>query len=998
MNHPEYSTDLAEAMAHAPFLRRIARALIGDEQAAEDLVQETWLSVMQHTPVQRGRMRQWLAAVLRNKANNLRRAKSRRSLHEEEAARPEAVAAQDASRRLEVQRRVLERVLSLDEPYRTALHLRYYEGLPPREIALRLDVPVKTVKTRLARALVRLREQLDSECQGNRNLWMSALIPLGAPTPKALAPASMLAGGLAMKKLVLAALVLVLAGVFSLPYLAEGWSLVSRSLDDNNVPVALAVTEGRPQNVQALAAASVPKLERRQLVPAALVNTEGALEVRVRWESGAAATGVGVDLHCVDRAVSRPRLRFARTDDQGLVRFEGLAPGAARVRLDRESQWQHVEVEANADSRLEFSLVEGSTVTGRVLTPEGAPVAKAVIWMAGGHGSWPLFHNAGETDHEGRFVLRGLGSSSKFGARAAGLRPSLMVEVSDLMELEDGGRSVDLRLQAGQGRLAGRVLDVDGAPLAGATVVAGLPGGSSTQLESGERAIRPCPVGFQTDEEGRFRYPGDLDLGSNPVSVTAPGLPTWSGFVEILQGVETQLEVQLMDGAAIEGRLVDQAGKPVVGGKIQIAKEHQGGWYRHQVPPPSTTTDDEGRFELTGIGPGVHELNGSPMAGEGSRGKVQWTFEIASGDLLNVELVLDLGLVIEGHLVDPQGAPVPNWMVRSKPKDYTLYGDVYSQSYPRDAQTNSQGFFRLANLGAGAHELRLSPASFRGPALSRVPTVQAGTVDLEITVDTSQVPDASFVGTLGATPSNVHFTVWGKGLNRGDFIAFDPVTRRFEQGPLMAGFYRLDVSQGDVSLYAGEYFELKRGEQLDLGLIQVLPPGRVELRLVGDVPELFNDRAVSADRPGGSSASLHFNNGVFVSEQVAAGRWLLRLWQEPYFMPDTWVEIVSGETTYVERELRIGMEGNVELHFESEETPWKTLTAEIRNEAGELMRAFPLMDRSTQRGLVVSLHRADLPVGRYTLKAWTDTGLKGEGTRTADAPTHERRPWVVDLR
>ena len=59
-------------------------------------------------------------------------------------------------------------VMILDEPVRTVVLLRYWEGLPPRRIAARLEIPVETVRTRLKRGLHKLRVRLDGECGGRR--------------------------------------------------------------------------------------------------------------------------------------------------------------------------------------------------------------------------------------------------------------------------------------------------------------------------------------------------------------------------------------------------------------------------------------------------------------------------------------------------------------------------------------------------------------------------------------------------------------------------------------------------------------------------------------------------------------------------------------------------------------------------------------------------------------------------------------------------------------
>ena len=68
-------------------------------------------------------------------------------------------------------------VLTLAEPYRATVLLRFFEGLPPRLIAARLGVPVATVHSRLQRALAQLRHQLDHDFAG-RPQWLAAFAPI----------------------------------------------------------------------------------------------------------------------------------------------------------------------------------------------------------------------------------------------------------------------------------------------------------------------------------------------------------------------------------------------------------------------------------------------------------------------------------------------------------------------------------------------------------------------------------------------------------------------------------------------------------------------------------------------------------------------------------------------------------------------------------------------------------------------------------------------------
>src|SRR5262249_25053371 len=77
----------------------------------------------------------------------------------------------------EVQHRLVEAVLDLPEPYRSTVLYRWFEGLSAQEIAARFDLPVGTVRTRLKRAVARLRERMGIELGGARRAW--ALLVLG---------------------------------------------------------------------------------------------------------------------------------------------------------------------------------------------------------------------------------------------------------------------------------------------------------------------------------------------------------------------------------------------------------------------------------------------------------------------------------------------------------------------------------------------------------------------------------------------------------------------------------------------------------------------------------------------------------------------------------------------------------------------------------------------------------------------------------------------------
>jgi hypothetical protein len=85
-------------------------------------------------------------------------------------------AVDDVLQRMQMHRQVAEMVVALDEPYRTVLLLRFYEGRAPIDIATALGIPAGTIHWRINEGLRRLRRQLDQAC--SRERWRALLLPL----------------------------------------------------------------------------------------------------------------------------------------------------------------------------------------------------------------------------------------------------------------------------------------------------------------------------------------------------------------------------------------------------------------------------------------------------------------------------------------------------------------------------------------------------------------------------------------------------------------------------------------------------------------------------------------------------------------------------------------------------------------------------------------------------------------------------------------------------
>lgn len=193
MSDPQASLS-ERLLSEFAWLQRFALALTADPDRAEDLRQETLARALGAGQRVRasGSLRPWLSVVARRLDLGRRRQESRRQQREERAARAEAVpSAADSVAEFAVHKAVVDAVTALHEPYRSAVVLRFWEDLPPREVARRTGVPVETARTRIRRGLAQLRDRLDRE-QGGRDAWA---VPLLAWRARTLAGAGTAAAG-----------------------------------------------------------------------------------------------------------------------------------------------------------------------------------------------------------------------------------------------------------------------------------------------------------------------------------------------------------------------------------------------------------------------------------------------------------------------------------------------------------------------------------------------------------------------------------------------------------------------------------------------------------------------------------------------------------------------------------------------------------------------------------------------------------------------------------
>lgn len=135
-----------------PHVWRFLRHLLGDDERAADVTQETFIRVHEALGGFRhqSRFSTWLFRIARNAAVDEQRRGARRLRLEAVVPRPRS--APDASLGTEVR----EAVASLSPRLREAFVLVEVFGRPYAEAAAVLDVPVGTVKSRVFRARIEL--------------------------------------------------------------------------------------------------------------------------------------------------------------------------------------------------------------------------------------------------------------------------------------------------------------------------------------------------------------------------------------------------------------------------------------------------------------------------------------------------------------------------------------------------------------------------------------------------------------------------------------------------------------------------------------------------------------------------------------------------------------------------------------------------------------------------------------------------------------------------
>ena len=148
-----------------------AYRVLNNQEAAEDVLQDVFIQIWEKAPLYdpaRGKPMTWAVTLTRNKAIDRLRSTVRRNRLQDDVEREAETFEQfddrssfDAVAAGETNQIVREAIKKLSKDQREAIELAFFSSLTQTEIAERLNEPLGTIKARVRRGMMKLRELLN---------------------------------------------------------------------------------------------------------------------------------------------------------------------------------------------------------------------------------------------------------------------------------------------------------------------------------------------------------------------------------------------------------------------------------------------------------------------------------------------------------------------------------------------------------------------------------------------------------------------------------------------------------------------------------------------------------------------------------------------------------------------------------------------------------------------------------------------------------------------
>jgi RNA polymerase sigma-70 factor (ECF subfamily) len=153
--------------SHAGILMSVIFAVLKDKAESEDILQESFLAIWNKARMYQphlGKPTSWMVTIAKNKAYDRYRKLVRRS--EGMVVLRDSMLDEPVTKTVESNtdnEELLEGFNELNADQREAIELVFYQGYTQQEAAEKLDAPLGTVKARIRRGLIQLKEFLNND-------------------------------------------------------------------------------------------------------------------------------------------------------------------------------------------------------------------------------------------------------------------------------------------------------------------------------------------------------------------------------------------------------------------------------------------------------------------------------------------------------------------------------------------------------------------------------------------------------------------------------------------------------------------------------------------------------------------------------------------------------------------------------------------------------------------------------------------------------------------
>lgn len=176
----------------------------------------------------------------------------------------------------------------------------------------------------------------------------------------------------------------------------------------------------------------------------------------------------------------------------------------------------------------------------------------------------------------------------------------------------------------------------------------------------------------------------------------------YANQIKIPFALSGEIEIELSEGGAVSGTILDPDGKPLKDAKVLLKKELKTGFSiaRLTSTPFTAVTNLEGKFNINSINPNRFKIN---VSHKNYVAHEEW---VVISDKANSELkiIMKNGLVIEGTLFDQSRNPVEHAKIILKVKTKNMWGVSLNNS-EQNVETTTGGKFSFVGLKAGSYFL-----------------------------------------------------------------------------------------------------------------------------------------------------------------------------------------------------------------------------------------------------------------------------------------------------